>query len=159
MTWSAQLVERFSQGLERLRLFLQQGHPLVQLRTLLLLGLGWLLSPLCWWNDLVINLPLAWIVARMLAFWHASWFSPGLVIGYWLSNVAGILLMQASALEVFRNAAQPREPRRELLAGLASSTAYTLAVLALVKTGVLHTPLPELAASFSSSSSNGGASA
>jgi hypothetical protein len=145
VTWPAQLVERFSLGVERLRAFLQEGHPLVQLRALLLLALGWLLSPLCWWNDLVINLPLAWLVARALAFWHASWFTPGLVIGYWLSNVAGILLMQSSALEVFRSGEQPRDPRRELLVGLATSTAYSLAVFALVKTGVLHTPLPELA--------------
>lgn len=143
---SLPLVQVFERRLGRLKQFLQEGHPLVQLRALLLLALGWLLSPLCWWNDLVINLPLAWLVARALAFWHASWFTPGLVIGYWLSNVAGILLMQSSALEVFRNGEEPRNPRRELLVGLATSTAYSLAVFALVKTGLLHTPLPELAA-------------
>jgi hypothetical protein len=139
------LVQSFERRLGRLRQFLQEGHPLVQLRALLLLALGWLLSPLCWWNDLVINLPVAWLVARALAFWQASWFTPGLVIGYWLSNVAGILLMQSSAMEVFRDGEEPRNPRRELLVGLATSTAYSLAVFALVKTGVLHTPLPELA--------------
>lgn len=137
-------MERFGQGLQRLRSFLQDGPPLVQLRALLLLALGWLLSPLCWWNDLVINLPLAWGVARLLALWHASWFMPGLVIGYWLSNVAGILLLQSSAMEVFRGRGEPRDPRRELLVGLATSTAYSLAVFALVKTGLLHTPLPGL---------------
>lgn len=139
------LVQVFERRLGRLRQFLQEGHPLVQLRALLLLALGWLLSPLCWWNDLVINLPVAWLVAKALAFWQPSWFTPGLVIGYWLSNVAGILLMQSSAMEVFRNEDEPRDARRELLVGLATSTAYSLAVFALVKTGVLHTPLPELA--------------
>ena len=49
----------------RLRAFLLAGHPLVQLRALLLLALGWLLSPLCWWNDLVINLPIAWGLAKL----------------------------------------------------------------------------------------------
>jgi len=145
------LVQLFERRLERLRQFLQEGHPLVQLRALLLLALGWLLSPLCWWNDLVINLPVAWLVARALAFWQPSWFTPGLVIGYWLSNVAGILLMQSSAMEVFRDGDGPRDPRRELLVGLATSTAYSLAVFALVKTGLLHTPLPELAAASSPS--------
>jgi hypothetical protein len=129
---------------ERLRRFLREGHPLVQLRALLLLAIGWLLSPLCWWNDLVINLPVAWGVARLLAHWQAAWFTPGLVIGYWMSNVAGILLMQSSALEVFRSDDEPRHPQRELLLGLATSTAYTLAVLALVKIGVLQTLLPDL---------------
>jgi hypothetical protein len=146
VAWTAQLLDRLARVPERLRSFLREGHPLVQLRALLLLALGWLLSPLCWWNDLVINLPLAWGVARLLAFWHPAWFTPGLVIGYWLSNVAGILLMQSSALEVFRSGDEPRNSRRELLVGLATSTAYSLAVFALVKTGLLHTPLPELVA-------------
>ena len=123
----------------------RSGPPLRQAKALLLLALGWLLSPLCWWNDLVINLPLAWLVGRLLAFWQPSWFTPGLVLGYWLSNVAGILLLQSSALEVFRDdEATPRDRRRELLVGLATSTAYSLLVLGLVQLGVLHTPLPEL---------------
>ena len=46
--------------LRRLKAFVQAGEPLVQIRVLLLLAVGWLLSPLCWWNDLVINLPLAY---------------------------------------------------------------------------------------------------
>lgn len=141
--------QAFERGLDRLRRFLQQGPPLQQLKALLLLALGWLLSPLCWWNDLVINLPVAWLVARLVAVWQPAWFTPGLVLGYWLSNVAGILLLQSSALEVFRDAEEPRNPRRELLVGLATSTAYSLAVFALVKTGLLHTPLPELAAASS----------
>ncbi|MFM8276781.1 MAG: hypothetical protein ACKN89_07320 [Cyanobium sp.] len=136
--------QAFERGLDRLRRFLQQGPPLQQLKALVLLALGWLLSPLCWWNDLVINLPVAWLVARLLAVWQPSWFTPGLVLGYWLSNVAGILLLQSSALEVFRDDDTPRDRRRELLVGLATATAYSLLVLGLVKLGLLHTPLPQL---------------
>ena len=136
--------DSFDRGLGRLRRFLQEGPPLQQLKALVLLALGWLLSPLCWWNDLVINLPLAWLMARLLAFWQPSWFTPGLVLGYWLSNVAGILLLQSSALAVFRDEDSPRDRRRELLVGLATSTAYSLLVFGLVGLGVLHTPLPEL---------------
>ena len=56
--------------------------------------IGFLLSPLSWWNDLFVNVPLA------LAFaWAASWFFPRLftvsfVVGYWLTNVLGLVLMQ-----------------------------------------------------------------
>jgi hypothetical protein len=139
-----QVRQSFDRGLERLRRFLREGPPLQQLKALVLLALGWLLSPLCWWNDLVINLPLAWLVARLLAFWHPSWFTPGLVLGYWLSNVAGILLLQSSALEVFRDDDAPHDRRRELLVGLATATAYSLLVFGLVKLGLLHTPLLEL---------------
>ena len=128
--------------LSRLRSFLQQGDPLVQLRALLLLAVGWLLSPLCWWNDLVINLPLAWGFARLLQLWHPEWFSAGLVIGYWLSNVLGVVLMQAGALTVFQSEEGEQNRRRDLLISLGTSTLYTVVLMVLVKTGILPTPLP-----------------
>jgi len=127
--------------IDRLRSFLRQGQPLVQLRALVLLAIGWLLSPLCWWNDLVINLPLAWAFARLLQLWNPSWYVPGLVIGYWLSNVVGIVLMQSGALAVFQDAAVRRDPRWELLIGLATATGYTLLVALLVHFGLLPTPM------------------
>src|SRR5712691_10539499 len=55
--------------------------------------IGFMLSPLSWWNDLVVNVPLA------LAFaWIVSWFLPSLftvifIVGYWLTNVLGFVLM------------------------------------------------------------------
>lgn len=127
----------------RLRAFLQAGNPLVQLRALLLLAIGWLLSPLCWWNDLVINLPLAWLFARAVGHWRPDWYGGGLVAGYWLSNVVGILLMQSGALAVFRGQ-EPTNRRRELIVGLVTSTLYTAAILLLVKLGWLTTPLESL---------------
>lgn len=57
---------------QRLRAFMAAGHPLVQLRVLLLLAVGWLLSPLCWWNDLVINLPIAYGVGVLVGHWRPS---------------------------------------------------------------------------------------
>lgn len=128
----------------RLRAFVKAGDPWIQLRVLVLLGLGWLLSPLCWWNDLVINLPLAYGVGLLVKQVRPEWFVGGLIAGYWLSNVAGIVLMQTSALEVFQDPNQPSNLKRELLWGLVTSTVYTLLVFALVELGVIHTPLPEL---------------
>mgnify|MGYP001810130825 FL=1 len=130
--------------LTRLKGFLAEGHPLVQLKVLLLLAVGWLLSPFCWWNDLVINLPLAYGFGWLLKLCNPTWFVPGLVAGYWLSNVAGIVLMQSSALEVFQPQADQRNPKRELLIGLATSTGYTTLVFLLVHFGVIHTPIPDL---------------
>ncbi|NBQ20402.1 MAG: hypothetical protein EBU30_01555 [Synechococcaceae bacterium WB6_3B_236] len=108
--------------------------------ALLLLALGWLLSPFCWWNDLVFNLPLAWGLGKLLALANPLWFTPGLVLGYWGSNVAGILLMQSSAMEIFHDSDKPRRRARELLIGLASSTLYSLVIVFLVKLEVLHFP-------------------
>lgn len=130
---------------------LSGAHPLVRLRALVLLGLGWLLSPLCWWNDLVINLPLAYALARLVQHWWPDGFAAGLVVGYWLSNVVGILLMQSGALQILSEAnEEPDGPdhagngRRDLLIGLATSSLYTVAMVALVKLGVLDGPLAGL---------------
>jgi len=131
--------------IQRLRDFVKAGNPWVQLRVLLLLGLGWLLSPLCWWNDLVINLPLAYGVGLLVKHFNPEWFTGGLIAGYWLSNVAGIVLMQTSALEVFQEPGSPNNLKRELLWGLFTSTIYTLLVYGLVQAGIIQTPVPELA--------------
>lgn len=129
---------------QQLRDFVRAGNPWVQLRVLLLLGLGWLLSPLCWWNDLVINLPLAYGMALLLKQLNPEWFSAGLIAGYWISNVLGIVLMQTSALEVFQQPGDSSKLRRELVWGVATSTLYTLVVLVLVQTGVVHTPVANI---------------
>ena len=126
--------------------FLPTGLARLRPLPLLLMAVGWLLSPLCWWNDLIINLPLAWGFAKLAQWLQPGWFAPGLVLGYWLSNVLGIVLMQSGALALLPGAGEaPSNRRRELLVGLATSTAYTLAVVALVRLGVLQSPLPELA--------------
>ena len=127
-------------AVSRLRRFLQEGNPFARLGALLLLALGWLLSPFCWWNDLVFNLPLAWGLGKLLALANPLWFTPGLVLGYWGSNVAGILLMQSSAMEIFHDSDKPRRRARELLIGLASSTLYSLVIVFLVRLEILHFP-------------------
>jgi hypothetical protein len=132
--------------LSRLREFVRAGDPWVQIRVLLLLGLGWLLSPLCWWNDLVFNLPLAYGLGWLVKQWRPEWFAGGMVVGYWLSNVAGIVLMQTSALEVFQDPANPSNRSNEMLWGIVTSTLYTVLVSVLVHFGVIHTPIPEASA-------------
>ena len=75
--------------------------------SLALVGLGWLLSPLCWWNDLLFNLPLAVALAKLVELWNPNGFMPALVVGYWLSNVLGGAYQERSPLGVLRSA--PRE--------------------------------------------------
>jgi len=124
---------------DKVRDLMSGPQPLQRLGALALVGLGWLLSPLCWWNDLLFNLPLAVGCGKVVSLIRADWFVPGLVTGYWLSNVVGIVLMQTGALGLLPGE-HPSNRRRELLVGLATSTVYTVAVLALVKLGWLQTP-------------------
>lgn len=128
-----------------LRPLLPAAAPALRPRALVLLAVGWMLSPLCWWNDLLVNLPVAWVFARVARWIEPAWYASGLVLGYWLSNVLGIVLMQSGALAMLDNPDAPRNRQREWLIGLATSTAYTLAVVVLVRVGLLPNPMPNLA--------------
>lgn len=113
---------------------------LKKLRGGLLIVIGYLLSPLCWWNDLFFNLPIAYAFGYI-----CSWLSPDLlfpctIVGYWLSNIVGILLMQLGSVDVFTEKAKEKNLKKELLTGLLSSTAFTLVIVALIHFNVLDTP-------------------
>jgi cation transport ATPase len=112
-----------------------------KLKSGLLVAIGYLLSPLCWWNDLIINLPIAYFFGYI-----CSWFSPQLLIpcsflGYWISNIAGILLMQIGAVNMLQRTPQERNLKKDLLMGIASSTAYSIAILALIQFKIINIPV------------------
>lgn len=105
-----------------------------------LLVLGYMLSPLSWWNDLFFNLPFAYGFGYLASWFSPQLFLPSAIAGYWLSNVAGILLMQFGLVEVLQAEAKTRNLKRELLTGILSSTAYTLVILGLIHFHILETP-------------------
>lgn len=105
-----------------------------------LVVLGYLLSPLSWWNDLFFNLPFAYGLGYVASYISPKIFLPAAIAGYWLSNIAGILLMQLGIGEVLQNKTQERNLKKELLAGVASSTLYSLAILGLIYFHILETP-------------------
>ena len=111
-----------------------------KIRGGLLLAIGYLLSPLCWWNDIFFNLPIAYAFGYI-----CSWLSPDLlfpctIVGYWLSNIAGILLMQLGTLDVLADKPKEKNLKKELLTGLVSSTVFTVVIVALIHFNVLDTP-------------------
>ncbi|UKO98708.1 hypothetical protein [Nostoc sp. UHCC 0870] len=104
------------------------------------LAFGYMLSPLSWWNDLFFNLPIAYGFGYICSLLNKDLLIPCAIAGYWLSNVVGILLMQVGVVDVFQNQPQERNLKKELLMGLASSTVYTLVILALIQLKILDTP-------------------
>lgn len=105
----------------------------------LIVGIGYMLSPLSWWNDLFFNLPIAYLFGYSVSWAKPDWFLPATLVGYWLSNVLGMCMMQFGATDLlFQD--RPRQPRKDLLIGLGTSTIYTLAVVALIHFHVLETP-------------------
>lgn len=110
---------------------------LKRLRGGLLFVVGYLLSPLCWWNDLVFNLPVAYGFGYLCSLVSQNWMLPGLIAGYWLSNVVGIVLMQFGATDALQGQPKERNLKKELFTGVVSSTVYTLVILALVQLHIL----------------------
>ena len=103
--------------------------------------IGFMLSPLSWWNDLFVNVPLALAFAWIVSLFWPAVFGASFVLGYWLTNVLGLVLMQKGAQQIVSGAPKPYT-RRQLIADLGISLAYTLLIVALVEYGVLK-PLPD----------------
>jgi hypothetical protein len=108
-----------------------------------LIAIGYLLSPLCWWNDLFFNLPIAYVFGKLCSLFSQSFFVGGAIAGYWLSNIVGILLMQFGTLELLKKQSEPQlhNLKKELFVGFVTSTIYTIAILALIHFKILDTPL------------------
>ncbi|KAF0180384.1 MAG: hypothetical protein FD161_814 [Limisphaerales bacterium] len=103
--------------------------------------IGFLLSPLSWWNDLFVNVPLALAFAWLVSLFWPAVFGASFVLGYWLTNILGLVLMQKGAQQALSGEPKPYT-RRQLAGDIGISLAYTLLIIALVKHGVLK-PLPD----------------
>ncbi|MEH2121161.1 hypothetical protein [Nostoc sp.] len=112
-----------------------------KLRGGFFLVLGYLLSPLCWWNDLLFNLPIAYAFGYACSLLSPKLLLPCSIIGYWLSNIVGILLMQFGSKDIFQKEPQEHNLKKELFTGLISSTAYTLLIILLIQLKILDSPI------------------
>ena len=97
---------------------------------------GFMLSPLSWWNDLLVNVPLALAFAWLVSFFYRPAFEACLIAGYWLTNVLGFVLMHKGA-QTMLSEKPKRYSRRDFLRDVAISLLYTGLIVALVKFGVL----------------------
>lgn len=98
--------------------------------------IGFLLSPLSWWNDVFVNIPLALLFAWLVSFLYKPAFAASLIIGYWLTNLLGFVLMHKGARQMLSNE-RPAGTRRELLTDIVVSLIYTVVIIILVKLGIL----------------------
>ncbi len=101
----------------------------------LLAVVGYLLSPLSWWNDAFINLPLAYLFSLPFTLFAESLFLPSFIAGYWLTNIAGLVLLHHGGRGLFAKAPPP-DFRKQLLVSLV----YTGLVVALVLLGWVRPP-------------------
>jgi hypothetical protein len=104
-------------------------------------GVGYILSPLSWWNDLYVNIPIAYFVASLISPDRSRIFTFSLAGAYWFTNALGLVLMQVGGTNLFCKPAIKLN-RRGALTWLAWSLIYTLALVLLCQIGLIR-PLPD----------------
>jgi hypothetical protein len=98
---------------------------------------GFMLSPLSWWNDLFVNVPLALAFAWLVSWFYRPAFNICVVLGYWLTNILGFVLMHKGAQKMVADSAR-KYSRRDLARDVAVSLLYTALIVALLKLGLLR---------------------
>ncbi len=99
--------------------------------------LGFLLSPLSWWNDLFVNVPLAVGFGWVVSLFYKPAFNVAVVVGYWLTNVLGLILMHKGVAAAVSGASRPYS-RKMLLKDLIVSLLYTGLIVLLIRWKVLQ---------------------
>jgi len=104
--------------------------------------MGFLLSPLSWWNDLYVNIPIAYGLAWLAGFiTDKKYFGVWMIFFYWLSNLAGLLLIHRGMTAVFKSRNNESEPfKRSIFRDIWVSIIYTGVLAILVYTGILKYP-------------------
>lgn len=102
--------------------------------------IGYLLSPLSWWNDLLINLPLAYGFAYLCSLLNKNIFLPSMIAGYWLTNIIGFILMHYGSKKLLSKNQAKKYSKNDFYKDLLVSLAYTLLVFILFKIGWLKLP-------------------
>ncbi len=106
----------------------------------LLAVVGFMLSPLSWWNDAFVNLPLAlgfaWLVSSLCPeSVRERVFEAALIGGYWATNLVGFILLHTGARRLLS------ESHPQLRGGwkkqVLISLGYTALIVVLIKFGVL----------------------
>jgi hypothetical protein len=101
--------------------------------------MGWILSPLTWWNDLVVNIPIAYGFGCLFSLISESLFLPSMVIGYWITNIAGLFLLHKGVVTVVRKE-KHKYGRKDLMKDIAISMGYTALIVILVQLDILRLP-------------------
>lgn len=121
---------------------LQQLFTWEKLKNSSLFIVGFLLSPLCWWNDLVFNLPISYGFGKLISIFSADLLIPASIVGYWLSNIIGIILMQLGAVNFINESNKEQNLAKNIWGGVGTSTAFTIVAVILWQTNILDLSLP-----------------
>lgn len=109
------------------------GHRLIDI---ILVTSGFILSPLSWWNDLVVNVPLAYLFSLPFSLINEQLFLPAFILGYWLTNLLGFLMLHWGG----EGLTYRRGPSMSVQRSLLVSVLYSVIMIFLVYAGWIVPP-------------------
>jgi hypothetical protein len=83
------------------------------------------------------RVPLALVFAWLVSLVYKPAFEVSLIVGYWLTNVIGLVLLHKGAEKMLKDQDAPGSARRRLIKDLVVSLLYTALIVLLLKLGVL----------------------
>lgn len=101
---------------------------------------GFILSPLSWWNDLVVNLPLSYLLASGFEKIFPGYFAAYLISAYWLTNVVGLMLLHKGS-KLFVKGKSSGLTTHTVISDLSLALLYSLVIGALAIAGILRPPM------------------
>lgn len=106
----------------------------------LLATIGYLLSPLSAWNDLYVNLPIAYGMASLAGLIDQRLFAGALIASYWFTNVAGLIMLHKGLAPDLAAGLLAARLRRRLVTDIAISLVYTGLIALLWRGGWIKLP-------------------
>ena len=98
---------------------------------------GYLLSPLSWWNDLYVNIPIAYAFAWLVSLLYKPAFLAALIFFYWITNAAGFILIHKGAEKILSRKTESYS-KKALLIDIAWSISYTILIIIMVKLDIIR---------------------
>ncbi len=98
--------------------------------------IGYILSPASWWNDLFVNIPIAYVSASIASILNPDFFAPAFAASYLLTNILGFILMHTGAEIAIKG--KPKLTWTTLLKYALVSAIYTAIVVILVELDIIE---------------------
>ena len=96
--------------------------------------IGWMLSPLNWWNDAFINIPLSYLIANILFYLVHIKFSLLIIVSYWFTNILGLAIVWFNGRDIVISS---RNKLRTAALLVITLIGYTAAIMFLDRWGKL----------------------
>jgi hypothetical protein len=97
---------------------------------------GYILSPLSWWNDLFVNVPLSYAFSYPFTLISEKLFLPTFILGYWLSNLLGFLLLHRGVAGLLAR----DKPSMGIRGSIVVALVYTVIIVSMVWLGWIPEP-------------------